>query len=310
MTMDNLTSTALAHFKKIEHQLKELESLLRQADIVHASVAKLPIAEVDEQGHDTVFDDISEIVCERYYGQDALAKYFESIQFQNKTMDYSNRAGRRTAGIVHVNGSEALLESIKDSVLTINASKEKLVVTVNGALGTYYERSKFYQANFHGLLMKSVTRYIPLINQPVQRIGFSWVEKGYSEVAITRKQAEDIIRRRIESKLNSNPDLTFESLWTMDMARLEGSNADCLYLMLPNKLNPTATVVFKGAKPTTYRACIPLLILGGDPLGSYRELNDYLGVVRKVKGVKRSERVPVILEYGIYTKAMTEANCE
>ncbi|AZS26322.1 DNA replication terminus site-binding protein [Vibrio anguillarum] len=289
-------------FHEIEGEIQKLSSLLKQGELIHASTSTLPIAEIGEDGKDTVFSEVEEITLERRYGADALSWYLSTLMFQKKSSTYSNIAGRRTVGTVHVTGPEDYQQSIQDKVIIINQKKTKLKDDVMAFYPTYADRTKFYRNHFPDVIMLTVFRHIPISNQDVNRMAFSWLNKGYGEQPITEEQVKKIIKARNKAKAINNQELKMADLVAMDESRLSAANPNHLYILKPTKINPRVEIDYVEGKRTPVRATIPILLTQSSPLKSYHELADFKGVdlLRKTCGKKTSTRVPIIYEYGIF----------
>ncbi|MEI8659295.1 DNA replication terminus site-binding protein [Vibrio sp. Hal054] len=299
---DKLSEQSLDLFDEIKDGIKELAALVSSSSFYHASVAKLPIAEVQKDGHDTVFDDIEYWELQRYEEHEAINQYLDAIELHSKSFDYSNKAGRRTVGIIHLAVTQERGQEILNKVLEINAAKKALEKNIVDAIPDYYERAKFYQQHFSGYLMLSVFRQIPIAVEPLQRVSFSWVKNGYSEDKIEYETALSLVRTRVDAKVRKNPRLKMDDLLRMDTERLKCANKNKLYWIRPTKLNPNMELVYLSGERTSIRASIPLLMIEPSPRRRYPELNDYRGVVRKTVGAKTAQRTPIIEEYGLFEK--------
>lgn len=299
---ENLSVSATATFEKIQSGIKDLSALVASSSFYYASTAKLPVPEVLEDGHDTAYDQVERIVLERHTDHDAIAQYIDSIQLQMKSIDYSNIAGRRTAGIVHLKVSPERAQAIADKIDEINQLKVSLEEKLTDKLKSYYERSKFYQQHFNGYLMVSVFRQIPCAKQAVKRMAFGWIKCGYKETPIGFVEAERLVKNRVEAKVRANPNLNAQDLLKADLKRLNSADETKLYFMRVTKINPMVEIVYQNEEKTTVRASVPILLLQPVPLKSYTELSDYNGVLRKTVGKKTAKRTPVIFEYGLFEK--------
>lgn len=299
---ENLTINAVARFEKIKEGIKELSELVASSSFFYASTARLPVPEIDEEGRDTACDAVNDIELKRNSDHAAIGEYIDAIQLQMKSHEYSNIAGRRTAGIVHLNVSADKALTIEQKIEEINHLKSTLEKDVTAAFTSYYDRAKFYQNHFNGYLMVSVFRHIPYAKAPVKRLAFSWIKSGYKETRIGMEEATRLVDNRVKAKVKANPNLKYDDLLKADMQRLNSADENKLYFMRVTKINPRVEIVYDNDEDTTIRASMPVLLLQPAPLKSYAELGDYRGVIRKTVGKKTTQRTPVIFEYGLFER--------
>ena len=297
----------------IESKIEELIDHLHTGQIVHVSTAKLPVAEIDDDGRDTIYDPVLSVEPIREEGRAAFSTYLNNLGFLYKSTQYSSIAARRVAGIVHLKGDSVFQSRARELVSYINSIKDDFSYSLSALYPTNYLRQEFYAQVKAGVIVKTVTRHIPIAKPQLENVTFSWLAKGYQLDRLTHKAALKIAHARCQSKVNNNPNLNLNELIALDEKRLSGCEASGVFWVRPSKINPRYKCSYPNAEgkvkqEAPSRVSLPLLVVTPEPLKRYNELKDYQGVdlLAKVKGTQRVSRVPVIEEYGFYLPYETE----
>ncbi len=301
---------------RITNKIERLRFALKQGTLVHASVAKLPIAEVTDEGYDSIHDEVETVCPERLYDYQAFNAYLDSLNYQYKKHGLSHKAARRLVGIVHMTGTEDWEQDCTSLIEEINNLKDTFSRELSKTFSTSYKRQEFYRATNTGVIPKTVTRHISLAGNDIENVTFSWLAQGYQLEQIDHKRATTIAKARCEKKVENNEALSFESLMSNDEVKLAPYVNKGVIWIRPSKLNPRYKCSYpdpddggKIKQGLPCRASLPILILKPAPLKRYHELGDYHGKqsLAKVKGTKRVQRVPIIEEYGFYAPAQNDA---
>jgi hypothetical protein len=253
------------------------------------------------------------VEAKRETGRAALEVYLANLGFLYKSGQYSSIAARRVAGIVHLKGEGAFQTRTRDLVTYINAYKDDFASSISALYPTNYLRQEFYARVKAGVIVKTVTRHIPLANPRLENVTFSWLAKGYQLDRLTHKAAVSIAHSRCKTKVDNNPSLDLAELIAIDERRLSGCEKEGVFWVRPSKINPRYKCSYpdhegKVKQDSPKRVSLPLLVVSPDPLKRYNHLKDYQGknLLAKVEGTKRVTRTPVIEEYGFYLPYDTE----
>ncbi|ACH64785.1 DNA replication terminus site-binding protein [Aliivibrio fischeri] len=305
---EELHDYLLAVVDKIEIEIQNLSHLIRQGKLIHAEVAALPIAEITQDGIDTVHHEIETIYPIRLYGKDAVEAYLRNIQYQYKHSDLSPKGARRCVGIIHVSGNSEYEENVKNKVFLINQLKAEIKNYLSRCCSTARQRQKFYQLSQVGVLPKTVTRKLHLANPNVAYVSFSWLNKGYLQEKINHKRALDIVHKANANIAEKNEDISVHELNAKDELKLSSFETRDIIWIRPSKLNPRFKCSYfindKTYQDEPIRATSPLLIVQNSPLKRYNHLDDFRGVhtLAKVEGLKRVKRTPIIEFLGFYSQ--------
>ncbi|MDD9176096.1 DNA replication terminus site-binding protein [Aliivibrio sp. S2TY2] len=307
---EGLYDYLLSLLDTIEAEVLDVSALIRQGEIVHAEVACLPVAEVTEDGIDTIHHEIETIYPTRLYGNDAIEAYLRNIQYQYKHSDLSPKGARRCVGIIHVRGSADYEEQLKDKIHFINQLKLEIKTYLSACCPTSRHRQKFYQHTRVGVLPKTVTRKLHLAKPDVAYVSFSWLNKGYLQEKINYKRALDILHKANASIAENRTDLDVTDLNSRDEVKLSPFEHKEITWIRPSKLNPRFKCSYYIDEGTyqdePIRATSPLLIVQRTPLKRYKKLDDFRGVhtLAKVEGLKRVKRTPIIEYLGMYSQVI------
>lgn len=295
-------------YSRIKNKIDELRFQLKQGKLIHASVAKMPVAEISDTGYDSVHDEIERISPERLYDYQALNAYLDSLRFQYKKYGLSHKAARRLVGIVHLTGNGDWESQCSELVDQINNLKDQFSNQLSRAFTTSYKRQEFYRNIDTGVIPKTVTRHITMGGPDIENVTFSWLAQGYQLEHIDHKRATSIAKARCEKKVANNTSLDFDSLMRLDEVKLAPYLEEGIVWVRPSKLNPRYKCAYpdgegKIKQGQPHRASLPILIMKPTPLKRYHEISDFKGKdkLAQVKGTKRVDRVPVIEEYGFYS---------
>lgn len=304
----------LTKLSRIEQLIKAVQSKIAMGTIVQATVAKLPIAEIADDGKDLVYDPIEHIDLTYYQDEEAIAEYCRYIQFQTKQSNLSSIGARRLVGTIHLTGSPQYREQLLDALRKLNQAKGDYLDALTATYTTTYERQKFYKAYRPELIPLTITRklHYPENGLTVARVYYSWLNKNYAQDTVDYPFVEKLIKARAKAKVALNPTLDEQALYDMDTERLAPYGESALYIWRkPTKLNPRCTPTFLNPETENgietgdpIRASLPYLVVQDQPLEKYHVLDSYMGerALRAVKGAKRSQHHPVLPEYGIFLK--------
>ncbi|ELP5729258.1 hypothetical protein QTV44_002524 [Vibrio vulnificus] len=298
----------------IEQLIKVVQSKIAMGTIIEATVAKLPIAAITDDGKDSVYDPIEQIELTYYQGEEAVAEYCRYIQFQTKQCDLSPIGARRLVGTIHLTGSRQYREQLLDSLRELNQSKADYLEALTSTYTTTYERQKFYKAYRPELIPLTITRklHYPENGLIVSRVYYSWLNKNYAQDTVDYPFVEKLIKSRAKAKVALNPSLDEKKIYDIDLERLAPYGECAHYIWRkPTKLNPRCTPTFLNPETENgiehgdpIRATLPYLVIQDELLEKYHVLDNYMGerALRVVKGAKRSQHHPILPEYGIFLK--------
>ncbi|USD35533.1 MULTISPECIES: DNA replication terminus site-binding protein [Vibrio] len=296
----------------IESKTEELIKLLSECDTHHCEIAIPPKAFVDEDGHDSVYEEISSIELDRLIGNDATEAYLNHLRFQQRHesapapgLQISQIAARRMIGLIHL---KPMNEDAKTQIENLIDCINDLKSHVKKALSDYYPNSmartrKFYKKYVPDILPKSITRLIRFSKETVTRVHFSWLANGYSQEKYSYEEVKTIIEDT-NLKLSKEIGMDYAELCEKDFAKLKPG--EIYYRFLPGKINPRHRLTIRegGAniRKLPVRSVVPLLLLQNEPLLDYTPIADVRSIseLQPNRNRKRVERIPVIEKLGFY----------
>lgn len=299
----------------ISNKIDKLISLLNNLQPINLSVALLPIAKIDDDGRDSVFDPIESMQLERHYGSRAFTEFVRAVKFQYKIQGNSFISSPRTVGVIHLSGDEEQLDIIRSLIKKINIDKDEFKHLVSLLYETNYLRRKFYKKHFPTVLPLSIYRHICVAPKNTESLYFSWLSNGYSVDKLDVKGVEKLVEKRAQNKVLLNESLDKNVLMEMDLKRLAASQASEFHLIRSSKINPRHEFVVmddntsESIKLVPQRSTSPVLVLQKNNLKHYHELKDFnqISELRKCEGKKRVVRTPVIEEYGLYEASVSDS---
>lgn len=281
-------------YSQILNDIATLETMVRDADLRKARTALLPIA--PHSGEiDHVFDELDSIELVKLDDQEALDSYLKIIKPQFHSQGLSPRAARRSVGYVHIHSDRP--DEITKLVDKINKQKQSLQ-NMFGLIESLRQRQKLWKHIQPGVMPLTVYRQLYLIDNSnsTDSLYFSWSKAGFSQRAITIREAENIIK--VRSQRLQKLGFISEDIKKIDIAKLAHADSEKLILRRPTKVHPIAEYHQKSRRATT-----PILILQNTPLTQYGELNDYTRNSPPTStNYSTKALLPVVAECHIYQK--------